>query len=421
MVADDQRSKLEDFLGDDTVGSISQDVLKKSHPLVIGPRQALQETWIPPRLVHRDREIRQVINILAPAYRGNAPSNVLIYGKTGTGKTAVVTRVLDDLKRKVPPEANLKPLIVNCRDADTDYSVLRELVNATQDPSLKPVGEKSGTHATLLRLRHAMKTSDGLAIVVLDEVDRLVKRSGDNALYSLMELNTHLKNGHVSLIGISNDLQFIEDLESRVQSRLNEQSVVFHPYTQEQLRDILRDRAKAVLIQGALEDGVIEHCATAAARDHGDARRAIALFRTAVQLAEKEGAHQVVDDHVVKAIAELELNVIGEGVRTLPVQQKVLLWTVLVEYRVKKKPLSSGMVYDAFTRVCQNLGLPTASIRTVSNYLSELEVLGIIRADLVYRGRASGRTREIVPSVPVGPTLKLVRDSEDLLSNLKDF
>ena len=44
--------------------------------------------------------------------------------------------------------------------------------------------------------------------VILDEIDKLVKKSGDETLYNLTPINTDLKKSKVSMIGISNDLSF---------------------------------------------------------------------------------------------------------------------------------------------------------------------------------------------------------------------
>ena len=43
--------------------------------------------------------MREMASILAPALKGDRPSNLFIYGKTGTGKTLITRRVTDDMER----------------------------------------------------------------------------------------------------------------------------------------------------------------------------------------------------------------------------------------------------------------------------------------------------------------------------------
>ena len=52
-------------------------------------KELLEISHIPDegRIVGRDEEIQQIANAVNPAIFGQSPSNVLIYGKTGTGKS----------------------------------------------------------------------------------------------------------------------------------------------------------------------------------------------------------------------------------------------------------------------------------------------------------------------------------------------
>ncbi|MDM7917677.1 MAG: AAA family ATPase, partial [Methanosarcina sp.] len=61
-------------------------------------REVLRHSYRPHILPHRRPQIDQVAAILAPSLRNETPSNILIYGKTGTGKTAVVRYVGSELE-----------------------------------------------------------------------------------------------------------------------------------------------------------------------------------------------------------------------------------------------------------------------------------------------------------------------------------
>ena len=119
----------------------------------------------------------------------------------------------------------------------------------------------------------------GVLVIVLDEIDKLVKKSGDDTLYNLTRINAELSKSKVSIIGISNDLSFKDFLDPRVLSSLSEEEIVFPPYNAPRLVDILAQRAEAAFVKGAITDGVIPLCSALAAQEHGDARRTLDLLR----------------------------------------------------------------------------------------------------------------------------------------------
>jgi len=372
-------------------------------------REVLRDSYVPARLPHRDNEIRQVAEVLAPALRGDVPSNLLIYGKIGTGKTAVVTQVRQDLQRRAEATGKVVFVSVNCGNIDTAYSLLQNIGNtfAKTDADRIPTGwSLDRVQAAMRRL---MDGKGGTIVLVLDEIDRLVARSGDNVLYTLSQLNTELETARLVLLGISNDLKFTNHLDARVRSRLNEEKILFDPYKAPQLQDILQDRAKAAFRDGVVDPGVIELCAAYAQLESGDARRALALLRLAAEMAERDHAKRITRDHVVKAKNRLEKDIIVDCCRSLPPHCKVLLYAILQSYERRRTGVLTGEVYDNYKRLAERLGLPPLHARSISNYVSELESLGLIRATIVSRGRG-GRTREIQVDVPISETMPALEE-----------
>ncbi|MFB6181074.1 MAG: hypothetical protein ABEJ93_04305, partial [Candidatus Nanohalobium sp.] len=49
-------------------------------------KEALTTNWKPDEILHRDQQINDLASIMAPALKGDDPSNVFIYGSVGTGK-----------------------------------------------------------------------------------------------------------------------------------------------------------------------------------------------------------------------------------------------------------------------------------------------------------------------------------------------
>jgi archaeal cell division control protein 6 len=392
-----------------TASEVFDAVLRHASELYKGNREVLRESYIPSRLPHREHQIRQVAEVLAPALRGDIPSNLLIYGKIGTGKTAVVAQVRQDLQRRSDTAGHLTFITVNCGNLDTPYSLLQTIGNSIAPTEAERIPTGWSLDRVQAAMRGLMDARGGTVILTLDEIDRLVARSGDGVLYTLSQLNTELAAARLVIVGISNDLKFTNNLDARVRSRLNEEKILFPPYDAPMLQDILRERAKEAFRDGVVDAGVIERCAAYAALENGDARRALALLRLAAEMAERDRAKRITSDHVVKAKSRLEQDIILECVRTLPPHCKVLLFAILQAYERRRGGVLTGEVYDSYTRISQRLGLQPLHARSISNYLSELENLGLIRATIVSRGRG-GRTREIVVDVPLSETMPALAD-----------
>ena len=392
-----------------SAGEFLDSILQTKSELFRGSREVLRDSYVPSRLPHRENQIRAVAEVLAPALHGDLPSNLLIYGKIGTGKTAVVAQVRQDIQRRADTADRLTFVTVNCGTIDTAYSLLQTVGNtfAKSEPDRIPTGwSLDRVQAAMRRL---MDARGGTILLVLDEIDRLVARSGDNVLYTLSQINTELEIARMVLVGISNDLKFTNHLDARVRSRLNEEKILFPPYDAIQLQDILRDRAREAFKDGVVDPGVVERCAAYAALENGDARRALALLRLAAEMAERDKAKRITPDHVVKAKNRLEQDVIVECCRTLPPHCKVLLYAILQSYERRRNGVLTGEVYDSYKRLAERLGLQPLHARSISNYVSELESLGLIRATIVSRGRG-GRTREIIVDVPLSETMPALEE-----------
>src|SRR5512137_2313476 len=162
------------------------------------------------------------------------------------------------------------------------------------------------TDQVYAELKNQLEAGGGVIVIVLDEIDKLVKKSGDETLYNLTRINSDLRVAKVAIIGISNDLRFTDFLDPRVLSSLSEEELVFPPYNAPQLCDILQQRGEDAFMEKVLDPPVIPLCAALAAQEHGDARRALDLLRVSGELAERERSVQVTEDHVRMAREKIE-------------------------------------------------------------------------------------------------------------------
>jgi len=386
-------------------------------------REYLRHTYTPDRLLHREEQIRLLARVLAAPLRGEAPSNVLIYGKTGTGKTAVVRFLLRELER-TPTPLRVMGVYMNCENVNTQYRVLARITSHLLQELRERLGpfefQRAGlperipttgwpTDQVLEVLVRVLEHERKLVIIALDEIDKLLG-SGDEILYKLSRLNCDLTSSRISFIGISNSADFLDSLDPRVRSSLGEVQVVFPPYNAPQLKDILEERAKLGFRKGVLAEGVTGLCAALSASEHGDARKALDLLRTAGEVAEERGSERVELDHVREASSRLQRAAIEEVLQTLPLHQKLVLLAIVV-LKQNGCHLSFGEIYRYYKRICEhNPNLSPVSPRAVKNYLDELDMLGILSTAVVSRGRG-GRTTEVQE---VNPQARELLSSEAL-------
>lgn len=357
-------------------------------------RSVLRHDYVPERLPFREEEIKALAYLFAPLLRGSRSSNVFIYGKPGTGKTAVTRYVLTRFEKKAQDVGSpVTVAFVNCRMAGTEYRVVASLASS--------VGASvpfTGLAVKEVFERFKSAISGRPVLVVLDEIDSLVKRYGDDLLYDLCRINEAVPNAVVNVVGISNDVKFKEYLDPRVLSSLSEEEIVFKPYTADELKVILTERAARAFTPGAISEEVISLCAAISGAEHGDARRALDLLRVAGELAEREGASMVTPDHVRRAVEVVEQNRVVEVIRYLPIHSKAIL-VALIHLAAKEGQVRSSTLYGAYANVAVNVGLSPLTRRRFHGLVRELDVLGIVEANVKSFGR-HGRTTLITLAVP---------------------
>jgi cell division control protein 6 len=200
-------------------------------------------------------------------------------------------------------------------------------------------------------------------------------------------------------------VRFIENIDPRVKSSLGEEEVIFPPYDAVELKDILEKRSSMAFRPNALQEGVLEKCAAYAAREHGDARRALDLLRVAGEVAERDSSDKVKGEHIDKAEERIEKDRVLEIVSTQPKQSQLVLYAILLTTNGKK--METGEVYDKYKELCLQSGQAPLTQRRVSDLIGELDMLGLINAKVISKGRY-GRTREIYVSI-----------QDDMLDKLK--
>ena len=258
-----------------------------------------------------------------------------------------------------------------------------------------------------------------LIVLILDEIDHTVKKISDNFLYNLTRLNSELSKSQICVVGISNDLTFLDNIDSRVRSSLSEEEIIFTPYNALQLKEILKRRSEEVFKESVVYEGVIEKCAAFAARVHGDARRALDLLRVAGELAERDGSKRILMKHIDEANNKIEKDKILDIVKSEPKQFQIVLYSIiklsergtgpqksLSQKKDKETAFFTGEIYNLYKEFCLKNKLEVLTQRRVSDMIQEFDMLGLINVRVISKGRG-GRMREIKLAITENITEKV--------------
>jgi len=348
-------------------------------------REILHFTYIPEVILHRDSEQEKVTQSLIPILKKSRPSNLLVYGKPGTGKTLVVRKVLSKIQNRVEKtQFPIKLVYTNSKDETTLYGLLvsfgRQL--GLDEKDLPATG--LAISEVFKRLLKTINQGKLNIVFVIDEIDYLaylVSKTGKDILYQLTRANGRLTEGSLTLVGISNDLTFKERLDPRVISSLGEEEIVFTSYSVEQIRKILENRIQKAFIKNAVEEPALNLCAAMAGREHGDARRALDLMRVAGEIAEREQSETVNENHIRGASQKIEENKEVAALQSYPLHEKLLIIAVM-----KTSGLSTGEIYTTYKNLCKVVGQKELTTRRVTQMLSEVELSGIISGRIIHQG-----------------------------------
>ncbi|RZV11074.1 cell division control protein 6 [Natrinema hispanicum] len=364
-------------------------------------KELLQVSHLPDgdRIIGREDELTDLANAIKPATRGNTPNNVLVYGKTGTGKSLCSKFITNQaIERAKGNDVSIGVAYVDCLQESTETQAVQSAGHQLNDQASTDISIPHSGLSTSEYYRRLWRIVDSrydVALIILDEVDKI---EDDDIL---MQLSRAVESGKltestIGVIGISNKVRYKDSLDERIKSSLCEREYVFSPYDATQIREILRSRSDA-FHEGVLEDGVIPRVAALAAREHGDARKAIDILRFAGEIAEESDLESVTEDCVDHAHEREETSRLAELISKSPSHAKLVLEAMALLTQQKEgdnAPVTTNEAYDLYKRLCERDESDHLKLRRVRDILSELEFLSIIEQERKWAGRGKGNYME---------------------------
>ena len=382
---------------------------------IIKDASKLTFDYVPVELINRDAEMETLEMIMRPVVDTAASETAFIAGNIGSGKTATVKRFCMDMldycgRHNVP----FGYILINCRQKTTDASILVQLIKYF-DRDFPDKGFSPADMLLVLR-KHIVKSGKRM-LIVLDEVDNLIKRGSTDLIYQITRFSDDDYNKvSLSLILISQEyvLDKIDKASLSTFKRAN--TIRFRKYNKEDLVAITASRAKLALVDGTFDDEIVDFIADIAA-DTGDARVAIDLLDKSARFAENGSAGAIMAEDV-RSAKNLMYNLVSAA-QLRQIGRNKLLALLAVSRCIKNKTyVSQKAVENTYAVVCEEYETPAKGHTQFWSYIIEMEKEGFIKTFKQF-DQADGAIVKYI-SLPDIPASTLSRIIERIIEGVVD-
>lgn len=341
-------------------------------------REKLSSRYIPPKLPHRDQQLKILESIVADVVGGTAAYRVvLLTGPVGTGKTSSVILLHNSLHSRGVDHVFAYMNIKFCGETPfTFFSSFYEKV--TNLPASRSLGAGEILRETLKALEREGKPT----LLALDEAEHHARSSLRTLIYTLTRLHEVGQSLSIVVLFVSRNLEWLKFLEPAERSTLGNLVVRYPPYSAEQLYDILSYRASEAFKVGAASDEVLKWLAEYTyLYMQSDVRRALDTLLYAGILAEQEGYGKVTKDHLIAALKNIEAFIAAE-VERLSLYEKLVLYAALrLTERSSKPYVKMSELWDEFNLLLEQFKVRRISFDEFESIVQKLSDLGALLSE----------------------------------------
>jgi archaeal cell division control protein 6 len=353
----------------------------------------LDPSFVPPRLVHREREIDLISKRFREAFAQGLPYHLMLTGGVGSGKTALARRVGADLQQAGRTRGYpVHVAYVNCWRRASDRTVMLDLLRSV-DVSLPDRGYSLSEMLDVFE--QGIRKNPRHLLVLLDEASSLVRQ--ETKLVYLLSRSREVGLGTISLVLIA-----VEDLFPYLDTASRSSFGVTHrlslaPYDRAALTDILAARAELALRPGSVEPEVLDQVARIAA-PNGDARFALEILSGAAHAAEDAGADAISAEHVRRAKGSLLPTLSETQLEALSTNELGVLLSLSRTLKGRATSTPSQKLRAAHSTLLEELGAPPMSRTTFWRTLKELERDGLVTLETGATGESSQVAMDELPA-----------------------
>jgi len=372
-------------------------------------RDVLYDLMPPSGFLHRVEQKNELVMELAPILMDSAVSCVFVYGNPGTGKTGLILDLMKELENEAGNKGmDLKTTYVNCSENRTETVILLSLLSQLNPEQEYP--KMGWTRSRAVSEFNKLLDKNSKVLIILDEIDYVLKESGDDILYRLSRINNDVKAKVSSLI-ISNDVRVVDYIKPRTQSTFGRVKVIFSPYNSDELSDILKERAKFAFKPGVAGDAVINKIAEIEGQRNGDARKAMEMLDACAKIAISKKRNKITLDLVEEAERNLEREHTLNVISTLTKHQKILYLVVL---KNPEKIVAGSDIFKMYLEECESYNIKPLSERRARSFLINFTEMGLIESEVGWLASAKKKTRKIIVNLDKAvknKAIKILRDS----------
>jgi len=329
-------------------------------------------SYLPATLLFREEQMEKIGRRLSPLLQGDPPAgHLLLFGPAGSGKTAVVQFFLKVLREETK---NKGVRLAYCVADGSSYHIATVLAGLLGVTGVGPRG--LSFHEVWEKIER--EVGEEVLVLVLDELDKHLAREEESSL-----LYFALSRPRTCVVGISNRANLPGMItDYRISSRFSPYTIYFPHYTTPQLVGILKQRVEEAVKPGVVDPELVEYCALKVMQTWGgNARYALDLLSTSLELVGSSGGQKLTREHVDQALHQLREESIYGFINWLSPPQLALL------HVVGSHPggIEVGKAYEEGGRLLGTRIRP-------SHYSTFLQGLKELRAvEEVGRGRGRGK------------------------------